>query len=423
MPIAVTEDHESLPRHRAALGPDALPAHRAAAGGRGAARIGGAARRLGEDGGPGVARPPPVRGAGRAGLHAGGARRRAGGARSCPLPRTAAADGAGLRRPGPRAPRAGGRAAGVAPRPGRRLHHGGGGAGRGAPPLAAGGGRGAFPRGARCARCSGCPPPAWSWCPLDYGTGTGWLLLDREALGDAVSVEALPALDGTRAVGQLTIAGRRGHGAAGRAGHGVRRRRARPGPDAGRGRERGDRPLVPAHGLGVRQGARPVRPAHRPVPGGQARAGRHAGRRRAVAPRWPGTPRPPGARTTPTARGRRDPGSPPQRAHRRRRGARGGRALRQGVHSAPRRHRLHLGARRPPLPEAGHGQPAAGRRRRRGRARARGGRAGHRRGPAQPGGRPAARGGVAARGDPGGRGGGRRGRRRPTGAPPSPRPG
>ena len=43
--------------------------------------------------------------------------------------------------------------------------------------------------------------------PLDYGTGTGWLLLDREALGDAVSVEALPALDATRAMGQLTFAG------------------------------------------------------------------------------------------------------------------------------------------------------------------------------------------------------------------------
>ncbi len=43
--------------------------------------------------------------------------------------------------------------------------------------------------------------------PLDHGTTTSWLLLDREALGDAVSVEALPALDGTRAVGQLTIAG------------------------------------------------------------------------------------------------------------------------------------------------------------------------------------------------------------------------
>ncbi len=45
--------------------------------------------------------------------------------------------------------------------------------------------------------------------PLDYGTGTGWLLLDREALGTAVAVEALPALDGSRPLGQLTIAGDR----------------------------------------------------------------------------------------------------------------------------------------------------------------------------------------------------------------------
>ena len=43
--------------------------------------------------------------------------------------------------------------------------------------------------------------------PLDDGIGTTWLLLDREVLGDAVTVEALPALDGTRAVGQLTVAG------------------------------------------------------------------------------------------------------------------------------------------------------------------------------------------------------------------------
>ena len=43
--------------------------------------------------------------------------------------------------------------------------------------------------------------------PLDYGTETGWLLVDRAAHGDAVSVEALPGLDGTRALGQLTIAG------------------------------------------------------------------------------------------------------------------------------------------------------------------------------------------------------------------------
>jgi len=48
--------------------------------------------------------------------------------------------------------------------------------------------------------------------PLDDGTGTetGWLLLDREAWGDAVSVEALPALDATRGLGQLTIAGEGG---------------------------------------------------------------------------------------------------------------------------------------------------------------------------------------------------------------------
>ncbi len=43
--------------------------------------------------------------------------------------------------------------------------------------------------------------------PLDHGTATGWLLLDREAMGNAVSVEALPALDCTRAVGQLSVIG------------------------------------------------------------------------------------------------------------------------------------------------------------------------------------------------------------------------
>ncbi len=45
--------------------------------------------------------------------------------------------------------------------------------------------------------------------PLDDATGTGtdWLLLDLEALGQAVAVEALPALDATRAVGQLTFGG------------------------------------------------------------------------------------------------------------------------------------------------------------------------------------------------------------------------
>jgi 3-oxochol-4-en-24-oyl-CoA dehydrogenase len=48
--------------------------------------------------------------------------------------------------------------------------------------------------------------------PLDEGTGAkrSWLLLDREAWGDAVSVEALPALDATRPLGQLTIVGEDG---------------------------------------------------------------------------------------------------------------------------------------------------------------------------------------------------------------------
>ena len=109
--------------------------------------------------------------------------------------------------------------------------------------------------------------------PLGGGAeGTRWLLLDRATLGDAVGVEALPALDGTRALGQLTVAGAGGVI--------VRRtrqvvvtdaRRARPGPDPGRGRERGDRPLVPRDGLGVRQGPGPVRP-----PIGQFQAVKHA---------------------------------------------------------------------------------------------------------------------------------------------------
>ncbi len=47
--------------------------------------------------------------------------------------------------------------------------------------------------------------------PLDGGgEGTRWLLVDRATLGDAVDVEALPGLDGTRALGQLTVAGEGG---------------------------------------------------------------------------------------------------------------------------------------------------------------------------------------------------------------------
>ncbi|MGA2931882.1 MAG: acyl-CoA dehydrogenase [Acidimicrobiales bacterium] len=43
--------------------------------------------------------------------------------------------------------------------------------------------------------------------PLDWDGGVQWWLLDRDVLGDLVSVAALPALDGTRPIGKLEIAG------------------------------------------------------------------------------------------------------------------------------------------------------------------------------------------------------------------------
>ena len=60
-----------------------------------------------------------------------------------------------------------------------------------------------------------------------------------------------------------------------------------------------------------------------------------------------------------------DAGSgPPWRCRRRCRRPRGLRHRRQGLHPGARRHRLHLGARRPPLPPPGAGAPPAVRRRR-----------------------------------------------------------
>ncbi len=43
--------------------------------------------------------------------------------------------------------------------------------------------------------------------PLDGPDGVQWWLLDRDALGDAVSVEALRALDATRTIGTLEVSG------------------------------------------------------------------------------------------------------------------------------------------------------------------------------------------------------------------------
>ena len=160
MPIAVTEDHESLRATALRWAQTHCPADRAPPGGRDH-RVGGAAGRLGEDGRPGLARPPPDRGAGRAGLHAGGAGRRARGARVTPSspgrcsPTVLVSAALARTARGPASV-----AAGVVARTGRRLHHGRRGPGRHAPPLAGGGRRRAGPRrcGAPGARAAHRPP-------------------------------------------------------------------------------------------------------------------------------------------------------------------------------------------------------------------------------------------------------------------------
>ena len=232
--------------------------------------------------------------------------------------------------------------------------------------------------------------------PLDGGaSGTRWLLLDRARLGEAVGVEALPALDGTRALGAAHGRGRRAHGAP------CASRSSVPEADV-RGLSLA---LAAAESAGIARWCLHTASEYAKVrvqfgrPIGQFQAVKHALADMLVAVEQCAAVAWDAAAAWSDGAGiaedeTRDP-------HRRARiagavalGAAG--ALRQGVRPAPRRHRLHLGARCPLLPEAGHGQPSAVRRRRRRRARARGGRPGHRRVPPQPGGRPAVRGGVAA---------------------------
>ena len=296
----------------------------------------------------------------------------------------------------------GGRAARVAARAGRRHGHGRRGAGRGA--SGPGG-------GARTGRCSvpatvrpvlGLPTARLVLVPLDDGTAAkrSWLLLDREASGDAVSVEALPALDATRPLGQLTIVGEGGV-------------TVPPGQqvmlsdDDVRGLAL---TLAAAESAGIARWCLHTASEYAKVrvqfgrPIGQFQAVKHAladmlvAVEQAAAVAWDAA----AAWSEDAGDDAASDADPSQDRHLSARIAgavalgRGG-ALRQGVHPDPRRHRLHLGARRALLSEAGHGQPAAGGRRRHRRARARGGRAGHRGVAAQPGGRPASRGGVAAR--------------------------
>ncbi len=195
-----------------------------------------------------------------------------------------------------------------------------------------------------------------------------------------------------------------------------RRRPARPRHRAGapgarhlrRGGGRRRRAVVPRDGRRVRQGAGAVRQADRRLPGHQAPVRRDArdgrvGHRRGLGRRLGGVRRRRAARPV-ALRRRRRPG------HRVRRRGRG----RQVLHPGARWHRVHLRARRAPLPATG--PRAAGARRRPGgrRRAAHRGRGGRR--PARGRGRPRGPRRGRARRRPGRRRAGRRGRG-PTGRP------
>ncbi len=286
MPIAVTEDHEALRttalRWAQTHCPPSVP--RGVAETPPAARVRGPARRVGEDGRPGLARPPPGRGAGGPGLHPGRAGRGARGAGARPPSRSRPADRAGVRRAGPPAAGAGA--------PCRRSGGAAWPTGPSRPPWRSArrrtpGGRsttGRWSSRAPCGPVLGLPTARLVLIPLDGGgEGTRWLLLDRATLGDAVGVEALPALDGTRALGQLTVAGAGGVT--------VPRSEQVMVADADvRGLAL---TLAAAESAGIARWCLQTASEYakvrvqfgrpdRPVPGGQARAGRHAGGRRAV---------------------------------------------------------------------------------------------------------------------------------------------
>ena len=210
VPIAVTEDHESLRRTAQRWAPDALPAERAAGRGRGAgagADLPAVWEKMAAQGWLGLHLPEAQGGAG---LHAGRAGRGARGAgpraRSpgplLPTVLVSAVAGPPRRRrrcgprccpawPTARSPAAVALGADPTPAAGRTA--------RPAPTLA----------GARCARCSGCPRRGSCWCRSTRGADgvRGWLL-DREALGDAVVGRGAPGRSTAPApLGQLEIGG------------------------------------------------------------------------------------------------------------------------------------------------------------------------------------------------------------------------
>ena len=171
--------------------------------------------------------------------------------------------------------------------------------------------------------------------PVQTDVGEVWAAIDAAGL----DITALDSLDLTRPLARVRAA---------------RAARARPGrpaadrPEQGRGDEPGGDPVrrrgVRHRRLGhprrqrVRQDPAPVRPADRPVPGGQAPLRANADRGRAGSRSGLG----------------RGPRGTRRAARVRRRGGRGGgaqrrRLVRAPVHPGPRRNRLHLGARGPPV--------------------------------------------------------------------------
>ena len=183
-------------------------------------------------------------------------------------------------------------------------------------------------------------------------------LVERAAGGVTVTVPA--NLDQSRRAARVRLDAARRGAAHGRAPAADRHRQGRV-----RGRGHRDRHRDDAAGGRVRQGPGPVRPPDRHLPGGQAPLRQHAGRGRARHRRDLGR-RPGRGRRRPQRRRRRS-----VQLHRRDRGdARdpGRGRQRQPQHPGARRHRVHLGARRAPVPApGGRGRRDRGRRPGRGR--------------------------------------------------------
>ncbi len=216
---------------------------------------------------------------------------------------------------------------------------------------------------------------------VPLGSSDDWCLLDRSALGDALTVEALPALDPTRSVGTLQFAG------------GELRLPA------------AEQILIPdetvrslalvlaaAESAGLARWCLDTASDYAKVhvqfgrPIGQFQAVKHALADMLVAVEQCAAVAWDAAAAWSELDSDDDDGDDSRHLERAHRGcgrAPGGGPLRQAVHPDPRWHRVHVGARRAPLSQARHVQSAAGGRGRRRCPRSRRRRPRHRRRPAE----------------------------------------